>query len=127
MPRTTAWCLPDQWRVTKIDRLGLGLVQGRIVEDQQTALDGGREGWASRHRISGSGSRRSRSRVNASWAGGSATLGLHLGGLRAGEELGAADNEVDVVGVAALNVVRHNDYCTILTRLTLHGHIPTTA
>jgi hypothetical protein len=56
------------------DLLGVGLVERRVVEDQDAAgaVDQGR---ASCQRASGSGSRRCRSRVKASWAGGSGISG----------------------------------------------------
>jgi hypothetical protein len=96
----------------QVDRLGVGLVQGRIVKDQQTAP-------AVDQRVSlppqdlGVGlqaEQEPRERVMGRRV---ESLGLHLGGLRAGEELGAGDDEVDLFGVATLNVVCHKDHCNI--------------
>jgi hypothetical protein len=110
----------------QVDRLGVGLVQGRIIEDQQPAraVDQGAgllsEALAVGHQAEqepGEGVMRR----------GIDGLGLHLGGLRAGEELGAGDNEVDVSGVVTLNVVCHNGHRNILGRANFHGRKATTA
>lgn len=66
--------------------------------------------------------------MNASWAGrGVGGLGLHLGGLRAGETRGAGDDEVNVVGVAAFNVVRHKGNRNRTRPAIISGHMTTAA
>ena len=84
----------------QFDLRGIGLVQGRVIQDQDTAL-----AVDQRSSLLPQGLRVGLDPVQQSSEGvvgrGLTRVGLHGGGLRTRDGLGAGDQEVDVVGVVA--------------------------